>query len=112
MTLIATYYAEGEGFFAFADALISDSVPREGDQHNLPLQFGLNNGFGTHATRCASKAVLFGDYIVLWAGRVDSARSLISKFKEAVDPSIDDFMRIIDDNPDLSLEVLINIRLQ
>lgn len=105
VTLIAIYHDPKNGVLAFADTLISASDYRLGDQNYLPLQFGFGNSFGTYAVRCASKAVLFGDYIVLWAGRVDAARSLIRKFKEAVDPSIDDFRRIIDANPGLSQEV-------
>lgn len=101
MTLIATCHRKGDGFFALADTLISLSNPLEGDQNSLPLQFGMGNGFGTHGIRCASKAVLFDDYIVLWSGRVDSAQPIITKFKSLKRPSIGDFQRVIDENIDL-----------
>lgn len=105
MTLIATYHSDDQGFLAFSDVLVSTSDNREGDQNTLPIQFGLGNGFGTHAVRCASKAVLFGNYIVLWAGKVEAARCLIRKFMELTNPSIEDFRRTIDENPSLSREV-------
>lgn len=105
MTLIATYHSEGEGFFALADTLVSLSKPTEGDQNNLPLLCGVGNGFGTHGVRCASKAVLFGNYLVLWSGDLTAARTLINMFKALERPSLHGFRQILDETPHLSQKV-------
>lgn len=105
MTLIAQLYDPSDGFLAIGDTLISYVEAYDGDANLLPLQTGLNLGFGTHAVRLASKAVIFDNYIVLWAGDVSAAKKLIHLFMSIHEPTYEDFRGIIDNNPELSNKV-------
>ena len=105
MTLIAKVYDPKNGFFAISDTIISYESAYDGNPEILPLQTGLNLGFGTNAVRIASKAVLFDNYIVLWAGAVSSAKKLIQKFMGVNKPTHSDFISIIDKHPELAKDV-------
>lgn len=88
-------------FTAASDILISSESNSVRDRNILPLQHGLIvEQSATLGHRVASKAVLFGNYLLQWSGSVDTAEILINNLKKNPPRDPQDFYEIFDKSID------------
>lgn len=69
-------------YVAASDILITDNFLDAGNKENLPFQFGLSvDTSATIGRKILSKSVIFGNYLLLWAGYRKVADELIKRTK-------------------------------
>lgn len=95
MTIIV-FAVNNEGLFiSSSDILISDKSKEDGCREIIPLQYGLfNEASSTLGRKIASKAVIFDNYLLQWAGSIYSANYLIKFLKNKKPKSAEEFFEI------------------